>query len=183
MGPANSAEELRKECVIDSKCFQHGLLPIVPTLYRSPRVYGAQGQDTFDRSGDKSQIQSASVVLLPGRQVKCTKTGECRQDCRPGITKIDRAGKDDDAEGGVDGIDTVIKELTKRSGLLSPPGLSSVASIKGLVEKQADGPGCVDPGRTIRVEGRVIPEQREEVDDDERETGESNQVRSTAYYC
>jgi hypothetical protein len=50
--------------------------------------------------------------------------------------------------------------------------LTSVYSIKCLIQKQANGPACIDPWRTILVQGWIVPEQCEEVDDDEAKSSQ-----------
>lgn len=54
--------------------------------------------------------------------------------------------------------------------------LGAIDGIKGLVNEQAGGPCVVDPRRTILVERRVVPEQGEEVGDDEHEARQGDQV-------
>lgn len=54
--------------------------------------------------------------------------------------------------------------------------LRAVNRIEGLVQEQADRPAVVDPRRAVLVEGRVVPQQRAEVDDDEHEAREGDQV-------
>lgn len=47
--------------------------------------------------------------------------------------------------------------------------LSPVHSIESLVQKESNCPSRIDPSGHILVEGRVVPEQCEEVQDDEAE--------------
>lgn len=54
--------------------------------------------------------------------------------------------------------------------------LGSVDSIKGLVQKQTDGPAVVNPARAVLVEGWVVPEECPEVGDHKHEAGEGDQV-------
>lgn len=54
--------------------------------------------------------------------------------------------------------------------------LSAVDGIKGLVQEQANGPAVVDPARTILVEAWIVPQQRQEVDDDKRKAGECDGI-------
>ena len=56
------------------------------------------------------------------------------------------------------------------------PRLGAVYRVEGLVEEEAQSPGCVDPGWHVLVEGRVVPEEGEEVDDDEAEAGEGDGI-------
>jgi hypothetical protein len=55
-----------------------------------------------------------------------------------------------------------------------PARLCAVDCIESLVEEESDGPAEIDPGRTVGVEGRVVPEQSEEVDDHEAEATEGD---------
>lgn len=55
--------------------------------------------------------------------------------------------------------------------------LRAIDGVKGLVEEEADGPGIVDPRRAVLVQGGVVPEEGEEVEDDEHEAAQGDQVR------
>lgn len=59
--------------------------------------------------------------------------------------------------------------------------LRPVHRVKGLVEKQAGSPAVVYPRRAVLVEGRIVPQQGEEVGDDEHEPRERDQVRRHRY--
>jgi hypothetical protein len=53
------------------------------------------------------------VILLPRRQVE---VGVCRNetsDGPPRETEVERAGREDDAEGGVEGVAAVIEEFSE----------------------------------------------------------------------
>jgi hypothetical protein len=65
----------------------------------------------------------------------------------------------------------MIKQFSERPGLAGAPGLRAVAGIKGLVKEQAESEGGVNPAGTIAVKSGVVPEEREEVDDDEEKAG------------
>ena len=52
--------------------------------------------------------------------------------------------------------------------------MCTVHRVKGLVQEKPDGPGCVHPGGHILIEGRVVPQQGEEVDDDKAEAGQGD---------
>lgn len=126
------------------------------------------------------------------------------------MSHVLRGSKDQDLEGGVEGIDTMVKELSQGTGLLgSSPArhilasfqyfpqsryhlqivylsrsnsrLRSVNGVKGLVQEQADGPRVVDPGRAIGIQARVIPQEGQEVGDDKGEAGEGDEVRGHPY--
>lgn len=55
--------------------------------------------------------------------------------------------------------------------------LSAIDRIKGLIEKETDGPAVVDPRRAVLVQRRVVPQQRQEVGDHEHEPRERDEVR------
>ncbi len=55
--------------------------------------------------------------------------------------------------------------------------LRAVDGIKCLVYEQTSSPSIVDPWRAILVESGIVPEQGEEVGDDEHEPGQGDQVR------
>lgn len=59
--------------------------------------------------------------------------------------------------------------------------MRSINGVKGLVQEQADGPRIVDPRRAIGIQARVIPQQGQEVGDDEGEAGEGDEVRGHPY--
>lgn len=52
--------------------------------------------------------------------------------------------------------------------------MHAVYSIEGLVQKQANGATGIDPGRTIRIQVRVVPHNREEINYHEHEAGEGD---------
>lgn len=54
--------------------------------------------------------------------------------------------------------------------------LGAIHGIKGLVQEQSNGPAVVDPAGTVLVEAWIVPQQRQEVDDDKREAGESDGI-------
>jgi len=58
--------------------------------------------------------------------------------------------------------------------------LGSVNCIKRLVQKEADRPAVVYPGRAVLIERGIIPEKGQEVGDDEHEAGEGDKVRRHA---
>ena len=54
--------------------------------------------------------------------------------------------------------------------------LGAVNGVECLIEEEANGPGVVHPWWAVLVKRRVIPEQRQQVGDDEGETGKSDEV-------
>lgn len=60
--------------------------------------------------------------------------------------------------------------------MLGAPGLGAVAGVEGLVEEEAEGPGGVDPGRAVGVEGGVVVEEGGDVEEDEEEAAEGDEV-------
>ena len=54
--------------------------------------------------------------------------------------------------------------------------LRSIHGIKSLVQEQPDSPAVVDPARAVLVECWSVPQQGQEVDDDEHESGEGDHV-------
>jgi len=70
----------------------------------------------------------------------------------------------------------MVEELSERSALMRAPGLRSIYGIEGLIEEQTSRPRQVHPGRTVDVQRRIIPEHRNEIDDDEAEPSERDLV-------
>lgn len=56
-----------------------------------------------------------------------------------------------------------------------------VNSVKGLIQKQAQGPRVVDPRRAILVERGVVPQQGQEVGHDEHEARQRDEVGRHAH--
>lgn len=52
---------------------------------------------------------------------------------------------------------TMVEEFTQRTALVGSAGLRSIHSVKGLVEKEANGPAQINPRRAIRIEGWIVP--------------------------
>lgn len=123
------------------------------------------------------------MILLPRRQIKRAQASKLRDDGIPAVAKVHRTGKDGDAEGSIDGVDAVVEEFAERTGLAGTPRLGAVAGIEGLVEEETDGPGGIDPRRTVLVKAGVVPEEGEEVHDDEAKTREGDEVRATRCKC
>lgn len=55
--------------------------------------------------------------------------------------------------------------------------LTTIHSIKSLIQEQANAPTEIDPRRTILIQRRVIPQQRQEISNDEKEARQGNQIR------
>lgn len=71
----------------------------------------------------------------------------------------------------------MVEQLTKGATLVCPPSLCTIYCIEGLVKEQADREGQVYPRGHVCIEGRVIPEHGEEVQDDEAETSQGDLSR------
>ena len=69
---------------------------------------------------------------------------------------------------------TVVEKLAQWSTLMSSSCLRAVHRVKGLVQKQANGPGQVHPWRTIGIESRVVPQHGQNIDDHEAEACQGN---------
>jgi hypothetical protein len=52
--------------------------------------------------------------------------------------------------------------------------LHAIYGIEGLVQEQANGATGIDPGRAVRVQVRVVPHDREEINHHEHESGEGD---------
>ncbi len=69
---------------------------------------------------------------------------------------------------------TVIEQLAQRTTLVCPTSLCSIHGVKGLVEEETNRPRQIDPRRTVGVERRIVPKHRQNVDNDEAETGKGD---------
>lgn len=59
--------------------------------------------------------------------------------------------------------------------------LSAIDSIESLVEEESDSPTEVDPRRTVLVESWIVPQQSQNVDDNEREPRQRDQIGRHAH--
>lgn len=55
--------------------------------------------------------------------------------------------------------------------------LRPIHRIKSLIQKQSHRPTGINPSRTIRIQRRIIPQQRQDVNNDEPKPRERDQVR------
>lgn len=55
--------------------------------------------------------------------------------------------------------------------------LRAINSIESLVQEQANRPTGINPRRTILIQGRIVPKQRQDVDHDEGEADQGDHVR------
>lgn len=108
-------------------------------------------------------------------------TSEEGCDSHPALSHVLTGSEDQDLETSVERIDAVVKQLAQRTALLRPPSLATVDGIESLVQEQAEGPAVIDPAGAILVEGGVVPQQGEEVDDDEHEAREGDEVGRHAH--
>lgn len=76
----------------------------------------------------------------------------------------------------------MIEELAQGPRLLGAARLGAVDGVEGLVEEEANGPGGVDPARAVEVEGRVVVEEGQNIDDDEGEAGEGDLLSELVGY-
>lgn len=60
--------------------------------------------------------------------------------------------------------------------------LGAVDSIESLVEEEADGPAVVDPRRAVLIESRVVPQERQDIENDEQEACQCNQIGCHAHW-
>lgn len=134
-------------------------------------------------------------------------TCEQRHHSLPSHSQVLRSSKDQDLERSIDRIDTMIKQFSKRTTLMSSssamtpyqhsllhnpspsstPGIKTkdlknsrlrpINSIKSLIQKQPHGPRRIHPRRTILIQRRVIPQQRQQINHHEHEPRQRDQVR------
>jgi hypothetical protein len=71
----------------------------------------------------------------------------------------------------------MVKQLTKRTALVSSAGLTSIHGVECLVKKESNSPAGIHPAWTVLVQRWCVPEQGEEIDDNEAEAREGNLSR------
>ena len=71
----------------------------------------------------------------------------------------------------------MIEQLPQRPALMRSPSLRPIHSIKSLIQKEPNGPRSVHPSWHILIERRVVPEEGQEIHDDEAEAGERDGIR------
>lgn len=164
-----------------------------------------EDEDALDGPVDDAERQRLGVVLVPGLDVKGHEAGEEGRDRLPRLAHVLGAGEDEDLEGRVAGVDTVIEELAEGPGLAGSatvrhtslwsvtcphlvPSCGEAAPVKGdvrlgavngvecLVEEETDGPAEVDPWWAVLVERRIVPEQGQQVGDDKGEARQGDEV-------
>lgn len=62
-------------------------------------------------------------------------------------------------------------------GIEKDSRLSTINGVKCLVEQQTNGPAVVDPAWAVLIQGGVVPQHGQEVEDDERKARQRNEVR------
>lgn len=108
------------------------------TEERGSSIKSNESKNTFNRAIHDAEVQSAGMVFLPSRKIKCAQAGEGCDNSVPAITKVEGAGKDSDTKGSVDGVDTVIEKFSEGTGLASAASLAAIAGIESLVEEETD---------------------------------------------
>lgn len=118
---------------------------------------------------------------------------EC-QDSLPTHSQVLRRCEDEAFERCIDSVDAVIEELSQWTtlvcstpvslsvpALMTPmihdPRLTAIHRIKSLIHEQSNRPTSIYPRRTIRVQRRIIPQQRQDINNDETKSQQGDQVR------
>lgn len=68
----------------------------------------------------------------------------------------------------------MVKQLSQRSTLSSSASLCAIHCVKCLIEEETDGPRQVNPWRAVGIESWIVPQHREDIDDHEAESSESD---------
>jgi hypothetical protein len=184
------------------ECREHALLPEAGASHvPGERVDEDKNQNALHRSIHDAERQSLSVILVPRLDVEGAERGKEHGDRVPAVAHVLAAGKEEHLEGRVQRVDAVVEEFTEGAALVGSSAtdtilacgngvvsgrrgaslyvrLRAIHGIKGLVEKQTSSPAVVDPRRAILVQRRIVPEQSQEVGNDEHETRQGNQVGS-----
>ena len=121
---------------------------------------------------------SVSIWERCGRLDGVRLTGKQRQDCFPALSKIHSRREKKHLQRCVDSIDTMVKQLAQRTTLVGSSCLTSIDRIECLVEKQTYRPAQVNPGRAVLIQRGCVPEQRNEVRDNEAKARESDLVKA-----
>jgi hypothetical protein len=108
-------------------------------------------------------------------------TGKESHDSHPALAHVLGSSKDEDFERSVAGIHAVVEELSERPRLLRSSCLSSIDSIKGLIQEQSHGPRVVHPAGAVLIQTRVVPQQCQEVGHDEHEARQRDQIGRHAH--
>lgn len=104
----------------NAKGGEHALLPGRGAAEVTGQGVNAhEDQDTLNGSVDDAEGERLSVVLIPGLDVESEKGGKDGRDGVPTLAHVLRGGEDKAFERGVEGVDAMIEELAKRSGLTS----------------------------------------------------------------
>jgi len=126
-------------------------------------------------------------------------TSEEDHDGLPSHSQVLRGGKNETFKGSIHSINTVIEQLTKRTTLVSTSSticqphsrsqegnlrnvrLTAIYCIESLIQEQPNSPTDINPRRTILIERRVIPEQRQQINNHKAEPAERDQVGRHAH--
>lgn len=128
-------------------------------------------------------------------------TSEKSHDGHPALAHVLGSGKDEDFEGSVASIDAMVKEFAERTGLSRSSSdryrvsciltcradmhvysrLTTINGIKSLIQEQAGCPAIVDPGRTVLVQCRIIPQHCQDVCHDKHEARQRDKVGRHAH--
>lgn len=112
---------------------EHGLVPEAATSNVAGKcVHETEDDDTLNRTRDNTQSQSVGVVFIPGLHVEGQQRGEEDQDGLPALTEAHGCREDEDLEGSVHSVDTVIEKFAKRTTLSGSSSASKDISITRL---------------------------------------------------
>jgi len=189
----------------DAEGGEHGALPKGGAAEVTGQGVDADnGEDALNRAVDDAQGQGFGMVFFPGLDVEGEEAGAEAGDGLPALAHVGRGCEDNDLERRVEGVDSVVEELAKGSGLASATAgesisraalklqveynirtkhsrLCTINRVKGLVQKQTQSPAVIDPSGTVLVQAGVIPEQGQKVGYDKHEARQRNQVRGHAH--
>lgn len=98
----------------------------------------AGNDQTLGGSVDISKVEDASVVLLPGGQEEGQGGQEQEEGRVPGVAHGHAGSLVDGSNAAVQGVASVVKELTQGRGRSSAAGLLSIHVVKGRVQPQSN---------------------------------------------
>ena len=111
--PGQVVDDIRDDCEArHAQTSEHGLVPEAATANVAGEcVHKTKDDDTLNRTRDNTQGQSVSVVFIPGLHVEGQKRGEEDQDSLPALAKAHGCREDEDLQGSIHSIDTVVEKF------------------------------------------------------------------------
>lgn len=111
---------------------------------------GGGNEQALGRAVEVAQVESVTVVSLPSREEHRNARAKGRENTRFGGAQAHGGSLEERGEGAVQGVDTVVEELTKPTRSAGAPRLLSIEVVHRLVHEEAQREAKIQPRRSLR---------------------------------